>query len=192
MSEREEQILLLLQRFDFLTRDQLRRCLDLGTVRNTNRILNGISEYLHCMKDGHTSIYYLSREGRLYVGCEKIRKKGAHVDHTIMRNELWLYMGRPADWENEIAVSNGKVSVVSDATFSKDGFKCIVEVDHLQAMTENRLKVKKYKELMSSLALQLGYYPTIIWLTTTELRKRQLELACEGLKAKIFTIKDIQ
>lgn len=192
LTQRQEQILLLLQKFDFMTRDQLNRYFNLGSIRNTNYVLNSLSEYLHCVRNGYQSIYYLSREGRLYVGCEKVRKKGSHIEHTIMRNELWMYFKCPNDWKNEIKISNGKTSIVADSIFSLNGFQCFLEVDNLQSMKENKEKIKRYKELLQSILMKLGYYPTFIWLTTTELRRKQLVEACEGLKVKVYTIDDIK
>lgn len=191
LTTREEQILLLLKRFDFLTRDQLNRYFRLGKVRNTNRVLGNLSGYLSRFREGYQTIYYLNKDGREYVDCDKVRKKGGHVQHIVMRNDFWLFYNSPKDWRNEIKISNGKISVVVDAMFSKDGFQCFLEVDHLQSMNENRLKIKRYRELMPSLAIKLGHYPTLIWLTTTEHRKKQLEKACDGLKVKIYTIDDI-
>lgn len=193
LSQREERILLLLQRFDFLTRDQINRYFDLGTVRNTNRVLNDLSDYLLSVRDGYQSIYYLSREGRIYVGCDKIRKKGGRVEHTIMRNDMWFFYGCPKDWKNEIKVSDGKTTVIVDSMFTKNGLHHFLEVDNLQTMRENRAKVERYKSLMKSIALNLGHFPTVVWLTRTELRRKQLEEACRELpNFRVYTVKDIK
>lgn len=193
LSNREESILLLLQKFDFLTRDQLNKYLDLGTIRNTNRVLNNLSNYLQCVRNGYQSIYYLNREGRIYVGCDKVRKKGSHIEHTVMRNDMWLYQGCPSDWKNEMKVDNKKTSVIADAMFNKNGYSHFLEVDHLQTMQENRSKILRYKELMPNIALQLGHYPVLLWMTTTELRKKQIAEACIDLpNFKVYTINDIK
>lgn len=192
LSQRDEQILLLLKKFDFLTRDQLNSYFKLGTARNTNYVLRNLSEYLKTIREGYQSIYYLSREGREYVDCEKIRKKGGHVQHVVMRNEIWLHLKCPKDWKNEVKISDEKTSVVADAVFTRNGFYHFLEVDNLQSMKENRAKINRYKELLDSLVKQFGYFPTLVWLTTTEHRRKQLESACNGLNFKVFTIKDIQ
>ncbi|MEK5081132.1 replication-relaxation family protein [Solibacillus sp. FSL W7-1436] len=192
LSQRDEQLLLLLKKFDFLTRDQLNSYFKLGTVRNTNYVLRNLSNYLTCVRDGYQSIYYLSREGREYVDCEKIRKKGGHVQHVVMRNEIWLHFKSPKDWKNEVKISDEKTSVVADAVFTRNGFYHFLEVDNLQSMKENRAKINRYKELSDSLVKQFGYFPTLVWLTTTEHRRKQLESACNGMNFKVFTIKDIQ
>lgn len=191
LSQRDEQILLLLKKFDFLSRDQINSYFQLGTTRNTNYVLRNLSDYLMAIREGYQSIYYLNKLGREYVDCEKIRKKSGNVKHIVMRNQFWLFCKCPKDWKNEIKISNGKTSLVVDAMFNLDGFQCFLEVDNAQTMKENRDKIKKYKELMQSIALKLGYYPTLIWLTTTELRRKQLEKACEGLKVKVYTVEDI-
>lgn len=75
LSERQEQILLLLKKFDYLTRDQLRFYFGLKSVRNTNRVLNDLTHFISSIRDGYQSIYYLNKNGREYVCSEKIRKK---------------------------------------------------------------------------------------------------------------------
>lgn len=192
LSQRNEQILLLLKKFDFLTRDQLAAYFKLGKICNTNRVLRNLSDYLTCVRDGYQSIYYLNKNGREYVDCEKIRKKGGHVQHVVMRNEIWLHFKCPKDWKNEVKISDEKTSVVADAVFTRNGFYHFLEVDNLQSMKENRAKINRYKELLDSLVKQFGYFPTLVWLTTTEHRRKQLESACNGLNFKVFTINDIQ
>lgn len=195
LTTRDEAILLLLKRCDFMTRDQIRRYFRIGTVRHTNRLLRGLSEYLSTVRDGYQSIYYLNRNGRNYVDCDKIRKNGGHVYHTILRNELWLHFGCPPDWKNEIKVSDGKTNVIVDAMFTQSLRYHFLEVDRTQTMAENRAKIKRYKELANNglLTERLGHFPTVIWLTTTELRRKQLQEACKTLPiAKVYTIEDIK
>ena len=192
LTSREEQILLLLKKFDFLTRDQINSYFKLGTSRNTNYVLRKLSEYLNVIRNGYQSIYYLNRDGREYVGCEKVRKKNGNVQHIVMRNDLWLYFKCPSDWRNEIKISNQETSIVADSVFMLNGFYHFLEVDNLQTMKENRAKINRYKSLLESLVKQFGYYPTIVWLTTTEHRRKQLEKSCDGLKVKVYTVDDIK
>ena len=195
LSNREESMLLLLKKFDFLTRDQLNSYFQLGTVRNTNKILGRLSLYLMNIREGYQSIYYLSKEGRDYVDCEKIRKKGGHVQHAVMRNEMWLFYGCPTDWKSEIKVSDGKTAVIVDAMFMKMLQYHFLEVDRMQPMKENRNKIANYKKLAENglIAQKLGHFPTLVWLTTTELRRKQLQDACKTLPSvKVYTLEDIQ
>lgn len=192
LSKRDEQILLLLKKFDFLTRDQICKYFKLGTDRNANKVLYRLSDYLTSIRNGYQSIYYLNKKGRDYVDCEKVRKKGGHVQHIIMRNDFWLHFNCPNDWRNEIKISNQKISIVVDSVFTLNGFYHFLEVDNLQSMKENKAKINRYKDLLESLVKQFGYYPTIVWLTTTEHRRKQLEKACGGLKFKVYTLDDIK
>lgn len=191
LSDRDEQILLALKKFDFMTRDQINKYFKLGKVRNTNRVLKNLSSYLVSYREGNQSVYYLSKMGREYVECTKVRKKGNHVQHTIMRNEFWLFFKCPKDWKNEIKISNGTNTVVTDSMFTRNGFQYFLEVDNIQKMKVNRDKINRYKNLMPSLIQQFGYIPTLVWLTTTELRRKQLVEACEGLKCQVYTMDDI-
>lgn len=195
LNSRQERILLSLKKFDFMTRDQLQRHFRLGKTRNTNRVLGDLSTYLMNIREGYQSVYYLSKEGRDYVGCEKIRKKGGHVQHTIMRNEMWLHYGCPPDWKSEIKVSDGRTQVIVDAMFMKTLQYHFLEVDHTQTMKENRIKIERYKALMENglIAKKLGHFPTVVWLTTTELRRKQLQETCKGLPSvKVYTLADIK
>lgn len=175
-----------------MSRDQINRYFKLGTIRNTNRILKGLSDYLSVVRDGFTSVYYLNSNGREYVDCQKVRKKGGHINHVIMRNDAWFHFKCPHDWQNEVKITSISTSIVADAVFTQNGFHHFLEVDHTQTMKENRLKIERYKSLSESILNKYGYYPTLVWLTTTKHRKEQLENACNGLKVKVLTIDDIK
>lgn len=178
-----------------MTRDQLSRYFRLGSKRNTNRVITALSDYLSHVRDGHNFIYYLNANGRAYVDCNKIRKKGGHVEHTIMRNEFWLFYGNPHDWRNEVKVSDGKATIICDALFTKSLRYHFLEVDHTQPMAENRTKIARYKELHNNglLTQKLEHFPTMVWLTTSELRRNQLLEACKELPlAKVYTFAEIK
>ncbi|MEK4228981.1 replication-relaxation family protein [Solibacillus sp. FSL H8-0538] len=178
-----------------MTRDQLNHYFELGKVRNANRVLRDLSDYIACMREGYQSIYYLSKLGRGYVECTKIRKKGGHVQHTVLRNEFWLFSNCPPDWRNEVKISDGKTHVVTDAMYTKSLQHHFLEVDRLQPMKENRAKIARYEELASNglIEAKLGYFPTIVWLTTTELRRQQLKELCGELRVvKVYTLDDIK
>jgi hypothetical protein len=195
LNKRQEEILLSLRKQDFLNRDQLTRIHRLGSVRNANRILKEMSPYLSSFReDDQSTIYFLNKEGREYVNTDKVRRKNKFVQHYLMRNDFYIYMGCPHEWENEIKVSDGTFTIVTDSYFKKDGMYQFLEVDSTQKMNINKKKIEQYKGLMRNgeLTKHLGYFPKLIWLTTTELRRKQLTVLCKGLPYGVFTINDIR
>ncbi|MFP5111816.1 replication-relaxation family protein [Bacillaceae bacterium C204] len=194
LNKRQEQILLSLKKLDYLDRDQLNRIHRLGTIRNTNRILKQLSLYLSSYREDYSTIYYLNKEGREYVTSEKIRKKTNFVNHVLMRNQFYIYAGFPSEWKNEMELNDGEYKVICDAWFNSNGKYHILEVDYQQTMKENRIKIEKYRGLYKNKGMEnkLGYVPPLIWVTTTELRKKKLTELCKGLPYGIFTINDIK
>lgn len=193
LTNRQERILLLLKSFDYCTRDMLQDYFKLGSIRNTNRVLNDLSDYLASFRDGYQTIYYLNKNGREYVESGKVRRKSYQISHYLMRNEFWLYSKCPSDWKNEVKISNGDISIVADAMYSIGGLHHFLEVDNTQTMKENRAKIERYIQLLNSVRAKVGHFPVIVWLTTTELRRKQLEEACRVLPHfKVFSISDIK
>ena len=178
-----------------MTRDQLNKYFRLGTIQNTNRVLRSLSPYLYCVREGYQTIYYLNKEGRAYVDCLKIRKRGGHINHTLMRNDFWLFLNCPPDWKSEIKVSDGSTTVIVDALYSQSLQKHFLEVDHTQTMKENRVKIERYKKLHQNglLSSSLGHFPVVVWLTSSELRKKQLTEACKELpRYKVYSHAEIK
>ncbi|MDQ0975898.1 hypothetical protein QFZ31_005776 [Neobacillus niacini] len=194
LNKRQEQILLSLKKLDYLDRDQLNRIHRLGTIRNTNRILKQLSNYLSSYREDYSTIYYLNKEGREYVTSEKIRKKTNFVNHVIMRNQFYIYAGFPSKWKNEMKLSDREISIVCDAWFKANGKYHILEVDYQQTMKENRNKIEKYRGLYTNKSMEskLGHVPPLLWLTTTELRKKKLVELLKGLPYGVYTINDIK
>lgn len=183
-----------LKKLDFLNRDQLRTIHRLGQIRNTNRILGELSPYLSKFREEYSTIYYLNAKGREYVSSERVRKKNATVNHTIMRNDFYIYSGLPSSWKNEMSLSDGTVKVIMDAWFKSEGYYNILEVDYTQSMKENRAKIQRYRQLFQNGAIEkkFGYFPCINWLTTSEIRRKKLQEACSDLPVMVFTINDIK
>ena len=111
-----------------------------------------------------------------------------------MRNDFYIYMGYPHEWENEMKVSDGTFEVICDSYFKKDGKYHFLEVDCTQKMSVNKKKIEQYKGLMreGKLTKKLGYFPKLMWLTTTELRRKQLTTLCKGLPYGVYTVSDIR
>lgn len=147
-----------------------------------------LSEYVNSFRDGE-NIYYLNKEGRERVNSDKVLKKTTQARHYIMRNSIFIAYGYPSSWKNEVKLEvPGQVKIIADALFIKDKRYHIVEVDHTQKMIKNKGKIERYRKLSS-----LGVFevqPLFIWITTTELRKKQLLKLSEGLAVQIYTVKD--
>lgn len=147
-----------------------------------------MSEYVNCFRDGE-NIYYLNEEGRERVGSTKVLKKTTQARHYIMRNTLFIAFGCPTTWKNEVKLEiKGQVSVICDALFMMNKQYQLIEVDNTQKMVNNRNKIERYRKLFEVVAFEKR--PKLIWITTTELRRKQLEKACEGLEVKVYTMKD--
>jgi hypothetical protein len=183
-----------LKRLDYLNRDQLSTIHRLGDVRNTNRVLKTLSPYLSSFREEYSNIYFLNKEGREYVNSNKERKKNKFVNHVIMRNDFYIYSGFPHDWKNEIKFSDDNYMVICDSLYkSKDKYH-FLEVDSLQKMKGNREKIMQYKGLFANKTIHehFGYFPKLVWLTTSIFRKKQLIELCKGLPYAVYTTTDIK
>jgi hypothetical protein len=195
LDQRQERILLSLKKFDFLTRDQIGQLHSLGSVRNINKIMKNLENYVTAARDGFQSVYYLSKQGREYVNCNKIRKYSPRVQHTVIRNQMYFHEERPVDWRQEVKVSVAGITVIADALYrTKDRKYKFLEVDLTQSMAKNRAKVQRYRALYENGALEkkFGEFPVLVWVTTTEYRKKQLESLCQLLPHCVYTLNDIQ
>lgn len=181
-----------MKKLNYLSRSQLQVLHDLGGARNASRIMKQMEQYVNCFRDGE-NIYYLSNEGRQRVGAKKVCKKTIQARHYLMRNSIYIAYGQPSTWKNEIRlkVPEEEVNVICDALFQRDKRYHIVEVDHTQKMTKNRIKIEKYRRLIE-LGVFKGTIPKFIWITTTEYRRKQIAKLCDGLDVQIFTVSDFQ
>ncbi len=183
-----------MKKLDYLNRDQLREIHRLGAVRNTNRILKDLSPYLSSFREEYSTIYFLNKEGREYVNSNKVRKKNSFVNHTIMRNDFYIHVGFPSEWINEMKVRDDKFTVICDAWFKKDRRFHFLEIDSIQKMKENTAKIIQYTGLYQNGALKkhLGYFPKLIWVTTTEYRRKKLRELCKNLPCDVYTTEELR
>lgn len=187
--KRQEAILLSLKKCDYLTREQLQKMHDLGKDRNAQRILGDMSEYISYFINDRKNIYYLNKEGREQVEATKVRKKTAMINHYLMRNDLYITLGRPSSWKNElkIKIPDTKLQVVADSVFLQNKIHHFVEVDNKQSMSKNQTKIKRYQQLK-----ELNPQFVLLWVTTTPYRKKKLESLCTGLDAQVYLWDDIK
>ena len=111
-----------------------------------------------------------------------------------MRNDFYIFAGYPHDFRNEMKINDGQYSVICDALFKSKGKFHFLEVDSVQKMKENKKKIEQYVGLFRNGAIEkhFGYFPTLIWLTTTELRRKQLTELCKDIPCVVYTIDDIR
>lgn len=187
--KRIEQILLNLKKCDYLTREQLQRMMNLGQTRNAQRILSELTDYITFFTEDKKKVYYLNATGRELVQAEKIRKKTNKVIHYLMRNDLFITVGRPTSWKNEVKISipGTKVSIIVDAVYIVNKIYQFVEIDYKQSMSNNVQKIKKYKQL-STINPQF----TLVWVTTTPYRKKKIESLCSEIKCKVYLWDDLK
>ncbi|MEY8351667.1 replication-relaxation family protein [Bacillus cereus] len=185
---RTDNILSSLKRLGFLTRKQIQVLHDLGGDRNASRVMKYLSEYVSSFRDSE-NVYYLNKEGRERIGCKKVLKRSNQFRHYIMRNDIYIAYGCPGSWKQEVKMNvKGVVSIIADALFTENGKYHIVEIDHEQKMSANRVKMQKYRKLIECNVFDKP--PKFTWYTCTEYRRKQLQKLCEGLDCNIFTVTD--
>jgi Replication-relaxation len=194
LTARQEKILLSLKKLDYLDRSQLQRLHNLGGVRNANKVLRSLAPWVHSYREGYDTIYYLNALGRDAVGSQKVLKKTQFVNHVIMRNEFYIYAGRPTDWKAEVKIKDGQLTVICDAMFKGRNKYHFLEVDCTQKMVQNKVKAQSYHEmyLRKNIEKKLSHFPPLIWLTTSHVRKKQLEKLCEGMPCHVYLLTEIQ
>lgn len=201
LDERHEKILLLLKRFDYLNIRHIRILLGMGESY-VYRFMSGLHAYVSVFKDNRENIYYLSKAGREFIQSDKALRKITTAQHYMMRADLFILLGQPDTWRNEVRISytydndnpNSRViRVVADAHYvTSENHHIqhhIVEIDNAQKMNKNKIKIEKYRRLTEK-----GVFkglPQIIWVTTTAYRKKALLELCEGLNVKVYLKGDL-
>ncbi|WP_103108436.1 replication-relaxation family protein [Brevibacillus reuszeri] len=192
--ERTEQILHSLDRFGFLSRSHIQRLHRLGGDRNAQRVLKNMEEYLQSFREEeYGTVYYLNRVGRQMIGSQKVVRRTLQIKHILMRNDFYFHIGCPGNWRNEIKVTDGQTTLVTDALFIKDKRHNFLEVDNTQSMTENSAKVKRYKEMFDRGLFQkeFGYFPHLHIVTVCKSRVKRFAELVNGLPAQVYLINDI-
>lgn len=177
---RDEQILSRLDELTYATRKQLQILEGLGGERNAQRIIQRLEreKYISSIRQ-EMKIYFLNKKGQRQIGSNKdLNKKW--IRHTIMRNDLYIKLGMPADWQKEVKLNmNGELFLVADAMYSKNGINHFVEIDNQNTMNNNAEKIRKYKELFNAIFNQFKHHPVLIWYTLSDVRKEKLRGLCE-------------
>jgi len=183
---REERILLRLADFNFATRKQLQIAESLGGDRNAQRILRRMEKdrTLSVMRR-EQKIYYLSNRGKERIGSNQSKLERNKIEHTLMRNDLFIKLGMPPRWKKEVPIMKGsEILLIADAVYKNGSEYHFVEIDNAQTMRTNYDKIKKYKELSRILYKQNQRHLTLIWYSKSDIRKEKLRKACEKQRVK--------
>jgi hypothetical protein len=197
--ERQANILLTIDKLGFASRKHIQEIHELGTVRNANRVLRDMHEYLSSFRF-EEKIYYLNQKGRDQIGSTKEMKKNQQVEHYLMQNDIYIYMGCPKDWEIESStsfkaqvnlgsgiVSSKQFTIIPDAKCTLNNLRNYIEVDNVRVMKENKKKIETYAALKRVKEFKLIFY------TSSEVRKERLEEWCKNkeLNYAVYTKQDI-
>lgn len=178
---RQMMILTSIRKLKFATRRHLMAIHDLGGIRNANRILKDLSTFVNSTVYKKEYVYYLNKKGRaLFDDTEKIAPT-IRLAHSLMRNEAWLYLFCPDDWQIETPIrykiDDKKKTIIPDVKFrDEEGILNAVEIDRTQMMNINSEKMKRYGEFTTYYKNKYnGKVPIIHFFTVTEHRQKTLE-----------------
>ncbi|EEM72135.1 hypothetical protein bthur0009_16640 [Bacillus thuringiensis serovar andalousiensis BGSC 4AW1] len=173
---------------------------DLGGIRNANRILKDLSAFVNSTVYKKEYVYYLNKKGRaLFDDTEKIVPT-IRLAHSLMRNEAWLYLFCPDDWQIETPIrykiDDKKKTIIPDVKFrDEEGILNAVEIDRTQMMNINSEKMKKYGEFSTYYKNKYkGKIPIVHFFTVTEYRQQTLEQFAmkNGVYAKVYVVPEFQ
>ncbi|MCM3497660.1 replication-relaxation family protein [Paenibacillus lactis] len=178
--------------FGFLTTSQVQRLHNLGGIRNTLRILTDMREYLNSYREGET-VWYLNATGRKTIGSQTVRKRNQATHHAIARNEVYIAR-RPELWKPEYSIKWDGRELVCDALYRSGKAYTFVEIDITQTMAANERKIAAYRELRDSGRWQARYgeFPAILFVTSSEHRRKRLTAAVGDMRAEVVTFDDLR
>ncbi|PEM55327.1 replication-relaxation family protein [Bacillus wiedmannii] len=196
---RQMAILATIRKLQFATRRHVMSVHDMGGIRNANRIMGDLKPYLSKTMKGKEYVYYLNKEGLALFGDDgKVVSRGK-LAHALLRNEAWLHLFCPDDWQIETDIryikNKERKKIVPDVKFrDEEGILHAVEVDRTQKMKVNEEKIKKYEELTQIYKQKHnGKMPVIHFFTVTKYREKKLEqLAAKyDIYVKVYEIGSI-
>lgn len=112
------------------------------------------------------------------MGVTREVKKSSQLQHILMRNEAWMWLGFP-EWKTEqtIEFSTGgqRYQIIPDATYFDDKVPHFVEIDRMQHMKANEHKIQLYGHITDIYKRQNAIVPVIIFFTLSDYRQSKLE-----------------
>lgn len=185
---------------------------DLKSYSNACRVIKQLSPYINETMFDKEKVIYLNKEGRELIGSKKEVKKNMLIEHTLLCNEVFLYFRCPVDWKTEYILETkesaassfgiqfkglsllNKKKVVSDASFNRNGYLHLVEIDNTRGMADNKKKIETYAEIFPNIKNSKNMFPALYLFTTTEDRKRKLEgwMKQQKIRGEVKTFKEIK
>ncbi|MDA1958497.1 replication-relaxation family protein [Bacillus cereus group sp. BcHK10] len=196
---RQMMILTSIRKLKFATRRHLMAIHDLGGIRNANRILKDLSAFVNNTVYKKEYVYYLNKKGRaLFDDTEKIVPT-IRLAHSLMRNEAWLYLFCPDDWQIETPIrykiDDKRKTIIPDVKFrDEEGILNAVEIDRTQMMNVNSEKMTRYGEFTIYYRKKYnGKVPVVHFFTLTEYRQKTLEQFAvkNGVYAKVHVLHEV-
>ncbi|MGO0658768.1 replication-relaxation family protein [Bacillus mycoides] len=185
---RQIEILSSLNKLEFASRRQLQAIHALGSIRNANRVLKDLRQYCHVTSHNREYVYYLNKKGCALLGLEPNERKKKHqLEHTLLRNEAWMWLGFP-DWKIEQVIKfryqNEEKIIVPDAYYVVDQVPHFVEIDRLQHMKTNEEKIQNYGLIAKIYKNKKDITPSILFFTISDYREKKLE--SYGIKYNVY------
>ena len=189
---RIESLLMTIDQLSMAKIRHLQQIHDLKSYSNACRVVKQLSPYVHETIHNKEKVLYLNKEGRQLIGSAKEVKRNMMIEHTLLCNEAYLYFNCPIDWKTEYVIEmkervpafdiqfkglslSNKKKVVSDASFSRNGYFHLVEIDNTRGLGDNKKKIESYVDAFPMIQDQLGLLPSLHVFTTNENRKRKFE-----------------
>ncbi|PGP64792.1 hypothetical protein CN998_26665 [Bacillus cereus] len=185
---RQIEILSSLNKLEFASRRQLQAIHALGSIRNANRILKDLRQYCHVTSHNREYVYYLNKKGCALLGLEPNERKKKHqLEHILLRNEAWMWLGFP-NWKIEQVIKfryqNEEKIIIPDAYYVVDQVPHFVEIDRMQHMKTNEEKIQNYGLIAKIYKNQKDITPSILFFTISDYREKKLE--SYGIKYNVY------
>lgn len=163
---------------------------DLKSYRNACRVIKQLDPFIHETFFEKEKVVYLNKAGREMIGSTKEVKRNSLMEHILLCNEAYLYFNCPIDWKTEhrieskeavptfgiqfMGLSPAKKRIISDASFSRNGYLHLIEIDNTRSMNDNRKKIEAYSQVLQDIRKSAA--PILCIFTTNLERKRKFEL----------------
>lgn len=203
--ERVESLLLTIDQLGVAKIKHLQQIHDLKSYRNACRVVKQLGPYINETYHNKEKVIYLNKVGRNLIGSDKEIKNSNLLEHTLLGNEVYIHHNKPVDWKTEhvIEVSQqpewmkaqglkitGK-KIVCDATFTRNGYMYLVEIDNTRSMIDNKKKIQMYSEVMPKLKNNIS---VLLIYTSTNERKIKFEswINQAKIRGEIRTFEEIR